>query len=742
MVTEDTAPRQTLEGTVERIVYAGEEDAWSVVRLTVPGREAPVTAVGNLLGVQPGETVRLSGAWVEDRKYGTQFRAASYVTVRPDTLGGIERYLGSGMVKGIGPVMARRLVARFGQETLDVIESQPGRLSEVEGIGPVRARSIQEAWLQQRDIKEVMIFLQTYGVSAAWAARIYKEYGPRAVGLVRENPYRLAREVAGIGFLTADGIARRLGMAPDAPQRADAAVLHVLDGLADDGHVYAPRDHLAEQARALLEVDADAAGAAIERLAAAGEVVVEAEAGKAPARVYAASLFAAEAGAAGSLRSLLAEAAPPVPVDAARALAWFEERHGVQLAPGQREAVRRGLESPVLVITGGPGTGKTTLVNALIRILEAKGVRILLGAPTGRAAKRLAEATAREARTLHRLLEFNPRRGRFERHGSNPLEADLLIVDEASMVDLPLAHHLLLAVPPGCRLIWVGDVDQLPSVGPGAVLEDLIGSGAVEVVRLTEIFRQARASRIVVNAHRVNQGEMPLLPGADEESDFFFIERDTPEQILETLKEVVAQRIPARFRLHPLADVQVLTPMNRGLLGTVRLNAELQAVLNPSGSQITRGSRTLRAGDKVMQVRNNYDLDVFNGDIGRVARVDTEEAELDVHFDGRRVVYAQGDLDDLVPAYACSIHKSQGNEYPAVVIPLHTQHYVMLQRNLLYTALTRGRRLVVLVGSRRALELAVRRRDRRRRFTGLAGRLAQGPGPAGAEARHPGRPAP
>jgi exodeoxyribonuclease V alpha subunit len=460
------------------------------------------------------------------------------------------------------------------------------------------------------------------------------------------------------------------------------------------------------------------------------------------ARVYRTALFAAETGLAGGLLRLLADSTPPVSIDADKALAWFESRHGIELAPGQRQAVRRGLSSPALVITGGPGTGKTTLVNALIRILEAKGVRILLGAPTGRAAKRLAEATAREAKTLHRLLEWNPRHGRFERHGANPLEADLIIVDEVSMVDLPLAHHLLLAVPPGCRMVWVGDVDQLPSVGPGTVLDDLIRSGAVEVVRLTEIFRQAQASRIVVNAHRINQGEMPLLAGADEDSDFFFIERDSPEQVLETIKEVVAQRIPARFRLDPVRDVQVLTPMNRGLLGTVRLNAELQALLNPTGTELSRGSRTLRSGDKVMQVRNNYDLDVFNGDIGRVSRIDTAGAEMEVTFDERRVTYASSDLDELVPAYACSIHKSQGNEYPAVVIPVHTQHYVMLQRNLLYTGITRGRRLVVLVGSRRALELSVRRKDRRRRFSGLAGRLAPGSGREPAPPARPARPAP
>jgi len=721
----------TLEGVLERIVFANEENAWSVVRLAVAGRREEVTAVGNLLGVQPGESLRLTGSWIQDPKYGRQFRVSSYATVAPATLAGIEKYLGSGLIRGIGKGLAARLVESFGLATLDVIEEQPERLREVEGIGPQRSAAIRSAWSEQREIKEVMVFLQSHGVSTHHAIKIFKVYGPRAVSLVRENPYRLAADIYGIGFKTADTIARALGIPADAPQRIEAGALHVLGLAADRGHLYLPRLELAEEARVLLGCEPERVEQSLAALAAAGEVVVEplpaAPADPAEAAVFLRALHAAETGIAARVLALLAQPPLPFEIDVERALEWFAKSERISLAPQQRQAIRAGLTRKMLVITGGPGTGKTTLVRGIVRILEKKGQRIALAAPTGRAAKRLAAATGGEASTLHRLLELDPRSRAFARNREHPLACDVLIVDEASMLDAPLAHHVLRAVPDHGRLVLVGDVDQLPSVGPGRVLADVIRSGAVEVVRLTEIFRQAERSLIVVNAHRVNEGQMPVLESVDSDGDFFFIARRTPEEIVDTIAQLVTQRIPARFGLDPVTEIQVLTPRNRGPLGTESLNGKLRELLNPTGPAVTRGGRTLRVGDKVMQVRNNYDLEVWNGDLGRVVAVDPVDQLVRVSIDGRDVTYDLAAWDELVPAYACSIHKAQGSEYPCVVIPLHTTHYLMLQRNLLYTAITRAQRLVVLVGEERALRIAVSNRRVRARHTRLAERLSAPP---------------
>lgn len=714
---------ESLEGILERIVYTGPEDAWSVVKVKVPGRPVPVTVVGNLLGVRPGEHLRFTGRWVQNPKYGEQFEVSSYETLLPTTLEAMEKYLASGLIRGIGPVMARRIVARFGEETLSVLEEHPQRLVEVEGIGPKRLRMIRRSWAEQREIQELMLFLQSLGVGIGQAVRIYKTYGRNAVETIRQDPYRLAREIYGIGFKSADGIARRLGFEATSPRRVAAGVLYVLEQGGEQGHLFLPKDRLVEEAERVLEVERASVEAAIESLADAGLVIREALPGDEGEALYPAPLHAAEVETTQRLLALLAAPAPPLKIHVERALRWLEERQGLKLGEEQRQAIRQVFSSKVLVITGGPGTGKTTLVRGIVEILRRKEQEVLLTAPTGRAAKRLAEATGQEARTLHRLLEFSPQRMAFDRSPDRPLTVDFLIVDEVSMVDVPLARHLLAALPDSARLILVGDVDQLPSVGPGRFLADLIASGRVEVARLTQIFRQGPESRIVVNAHRVNRGEMPLVAPSEEGLDFYFIERSRPEEILETLCQLVTQRIPRSFHLDPLQEIQVLTPMNKGLLGVANLNAVLQGLLNPHGRPATGGGRSLRIGDKVMQVRNNYELEVFNGDIGRIVAADHEEQEVRIDFDDRVIRYDQAALDEVVLAYACSIHKAQGSEYPAVVAPLHQQHYPMLERNLLYTALSRGKRLVVLVGERRALELAVRRKRSHRRYSLLAARL-------------------
>lgn len=717
-----------LQGQLERVTYTNEENGYTIARVKVRGRRELVTVVGNIVDPTPGEILRMSGEWTSHPKYGEQFKVVSYSCAVPASVHGIEKYLGSGLIKGIGPVMARRIAGVFGVKTLDVIEEDADRLTEVSGIGPQRVAMIRRAWEEQKEIREVMLFLQSHGVSSAYATRIYRQYAADALRVVRENPYRLAHDIFGIGFVTADGIAAKLGFEPDSPQRAEAGILYVLHQLTDEGHVCYPRGALLEKAREILQVEPSILADALGRLEADRRITAETARESDEVDVYLSGYHTAEVQTARRLTALRDGVKSIRAVRADKALVWVQDKLGFTLAVRQREAVRAALDSKVLVITGGPGTGKTTIIKAILRIFEAVTPDILLAAPTGRAAKRLSETTGREAKTLHRLLETDMRRGGFQKNENDPLRCDLLVVDEASMVDVLLMHHLLKAVPEGATLLLVGDVDQLPSVGAGSVLQDIIRSRTVPVVELNEIFRQARESSIIVNAHRIIGGTLPQLRSGPDE-DFFFAQADDPEKAAALIIRLVKERIPARFGLDPVDDVQVLTPMNRGVVGTSRLNEALQEALNPNGFALARGGRTFRVGDKVMQIRNNYDKNVFNGDMGRITAIDPEAQEVRVEVDGLEVVYDYTELDELVLSYAVSIHKSQGSEYPAVVLPILPQHYVMLQRNLLYTGVTRGRKLVVLVGSRKALHMAVRNNKILARHTRLRERLAGGKTP-------------
>ncbi len=711
-----------LRGIVDRITFQNEENGYTVARLQVEGSTAYdnrlATIVGEMLSINPGETVVLEGEWTTHKQYGAQFKIESYQTVYPSTVEGMRRYLGSGLIKGIGPVTAKRIVDHFGKEALDVIERDPKRLVEVEGLGAKRAKWIIKAWEDQREIHNVMLFLQSHEVGTGYAVKIWKRYGHEAIELIKENPYRLSVDVWGIGFLTADRIAQKMGIPAHSDRRIQAGLLHVLNEAADkEGHVFLPEDALIESCAEALDVPVDAIAPCVAQLLSEESVVVDDK------RVYLPHLYYAEQGAATrcyQLSQVQRIELGNIPAE----IKVIEQRDGVTFAPRQKLALEKALSHNLLVLTGGPGTGKTTTIKGLIALLEARKKKIALAAPTGRAAKRMSEATGHEAKTIHRLLKFSPSEMTFEKNFENPLEIEALIVDEISMVDTVLMNSLLRAVPISASVVLVGDVDQLPSVGAGNVLKDVIASGIVEVVELNEIFRQAQTSRIITNAHAINRGEMPYLQN-DRDSDFFFLEVSEPEQVVETVCGLCASRLPRTYRLDGIEDIQVLVPMYRGETGANNLNRVLQDELNPKGQEMTRGGIRFRVGDKVMQVRNNYDRDIFNGDIGRIQGI--EDDIFRVRFQDRIIEYEFSELDELVLAYAMSVHKSQGAEFRAVVMPLTTQHYMMLQRNLLYTAITRARELVILAGTKQALGMAVRNNRVAERHTTLTQRIQNRP---------------
>jgi len=716
------APVERLQGAVERVTFHSEESGFCVLRVKVRGQRDLVTVVGTAAVVTAGEYVECEGGWNNDRHHGLQFKAHHLRVVPPSTLEGIEKYLGSGMVKGIGPHFARKLVGAFGETVFDVIEQDPDRLLELEGIGPKRKQRVTQAWAEQKAVREIMVFLQSHGVGTARAVRIYKTYGDQAVERVRENPYRLALDIHGVGFKTADVIARQLGIPGDSLIRAQAGVRHMLQEISGQGHCASYQQKLVETTASMLGVAEPIVETAIEAELTAENLVQDTIEGD--NALFLSHLYRSEKGVAWHLARLREGNLSWDEIDTGKAIPWVEGQTGLQLSPSQRQAVSIAVNGKVTVITGGPGVGKTTVVNSILTIVRAKGANVRLCAPTGRAAKRLSESTGLEAKTVHRLLEFDPKTMGFKHDQNDPLDADLLVMDEVSMMDIMLMNQLLRAVPDHAAVLLVGDVDQLPSVGPGAVLADIIASGVIPSVCLTEIFRQAASSRIIVNAHRINQGLLPEKPKDKEESDFYFIQGETPEAIHDKLMQVVTERIPAHFGLHPISDVQVLTPMNRGGLGTRSLNIDLQARLNPDGHPgISRFGWTYAPNDKVIQTVNNYDKEVFNGDIGRVTRIDEEEGLVSIDFDSRVVEYEPGELDEISLAYATSVHKSQGSEYPAVVIPLAMQHYMLLERNLLYTAVTRGRKLVVIIGQMKALAMAVKRTGSMKRLTNLQHRL-------------------
>lgn len=721
---------------VERITYQNPENGYSVLKVAVKGYSDLVPLVGNLLDAAVGSVLLVEGNWKVDAKYGRQFMAERWEETMPATIYGIEKYLGSGMIKGVGPKFAKRIVQQFGKETLDVIETDCGRLLEVPGIGKKRVEKIRESWERQKEIKNVMIFLQDHGVSTSFAAKIYRQYGNESIEKVKENPFRLADDIWGIGFKTADKIAEKLGFGKETYVRLRSGILYTLSNLADEGHVYAVREQLVCKAAELLEADETCVVMTLDQMMKDQDLIRDVKmADHAADAIYLPAFYYAETGAANKLLKLAAEPAADrlwtnlmearqktgnfgLSVDVSRIEAAVQMKYDEV----QADAIRQAALSKVMILTGGPGTGKTTTTQGIIAAFKTYGLKILLAAPTGRAAKRMTEATGLEAKTIHRLLEFKPPEG-YQKNEEKPLEGDVLILDECSMIDIILMNSLLKAIPPGMRLILVGDIDQLPSVGAGNVLRDIIDSGRFPVIRLTRIFRQAQESRIIMNAHRINAGQMPDLSNG-RNTDFFFMQKEESEEALSLIVDLVKNKLSKYYRV-PASRIQVLTPMQRGVTGAANLNFVLQEALNPEGEGLRRSGVIFRRDDKVMQVRNNYDKEVFNGDIGIITAVNTEDRTVTVSFDDRSVEYDASELDELVHAYATTVHKAQGSEYPIVVMPVLMSHFVMLQRNLVYTGITRAKKILVLVGTKKALAYAVRNVTVTKRNTMLRERLAE-----------------
>lgn len=713
---------EPLSGSVEQVTFHSEDSGFCVLKAKVKGQKDLITVIGSILCIAAGEFIECQGTWINDKKYGIQFKAESLKAIPPTTLEGIEKYLGSGLIRGIGQHFAKILIKAFGEQVFEIIENTPERLSELSGIGEKRTNMILASWAEQKAVRDIMIFLQSHGVGTTRATRIYKTYGNHAITTIRNNPYQLALDVIGIGFKTADVLAMQLGIAKDSIKRAEAGIRHVLQELANEGHCAVEKERLIKIAVELLEIQETTIVQAITNEAQREHVVLD----KIDNLdcVFLAALHHAECSSAKNIARLKNGKPPWGKIDYEKALTWVEERTNIVLSASQLEAVILALKEKVVIITGGPGVGKTTVINSILKIVSAKKIEVSLCAPTGRAAKRLTESTGIAAKTIHRLLEYNPKTHTFNYNQHHPLPTDMVVIDEASMIDIVLWHNIIKSIPDHASLLIVGDIDQLPSVGPGKVLADMINAKTIPVIKLTEIFRQATNSHIIVNAHRINQGQFPLTAPLQELSDFYFISAETPEKIQDKLLAVVTTSIPKSFKLNPKTDIQVLTPMNRGGLGTRSLNITLQAKLNPDARQkITKFGTTFAVGDKIIQNINNYDKDVFNGDIGIITHIDPEEGCLQIKFDERIVDYAINELDEIALAYATSIHKSQGSEYTAVVIPISTQHYMMLARNLLYTAVTRGKKLVVIIGQTKALAMAIKNISTKTRLTNLQTRL-------------------